>query len=553
MRKSYKDSLVVMILFLAFASNAGAVLNSDRKQNDSRKQYLRIHKKFSRQACSGGIEQGFWRKNKEYSKNKYHLPVLLDGKLDKKVIKEYLPLIKKKSEWIKENQNHIIKANFKRLRKELRTLRKGVGTLLRYKQQYFDGKDSREKKNIVKKSKKYRIKYARRLSKYFEKISFLLSFHFPVNHLGFRKQYDSLKYLQTQEHKEKANRVYFYRKIVEDGAQDPSHKANDIFLRTTIDTIFLGINKNIDFITEELRYDMKFIFAGIDSHLRKGKKRQSKRLKEWHDRVVRKYDYYAKIINDETGEIVLSKKRTAHTRLRDFVLKKQAETYSFWNKQSELMQAIFAIETILFNEVGGIDGPDALERRDITQVVINRRSMSEYTKIGINDSVYSYLKDQENYDNPWLNLLLKEGEFSFSYFFIPATVRIFCPAMTKRARKLRKQNVSMALNMLEKPNSDFKAIRYFSRASMLGRIDMSSIWDNFVPIPERPGLRLKSSKLRRRYIKGDYSYLYHFSDNDNYLYKVISVNNKNYVVDPRTRFFYKYRNPHVFKYFSAIE
>ena len=43
----------------------------------------------------------------------------------------------------------------------------------------------------------------------------------------------------------------------------------------------------------------------------------------------------------------------------------------------------------------------------------------------------------------WLNVLFKEGEFSFTYFFIPSNIGIFCPDFSKKAKILRKENLNI--------------------------------------------------------------------------------------------------------------
>jgi hypothetical protein len=135
------------------------------------------------------------------------------------------------------------------------------------------------------------------------------------------------------------------------------------------------------------------------------------------------------------------------------------------------MQKLFSIETILYSEVGRIDAPDALERRDIAQVVINRSQNVLYNSLGNKDSIVKYLSPEIKInENKWLNVLFKEGEFSFTYFYIPGNFHIYCPDMSRIGQFLRRENVRIALNLLNKPQASFFALRYFSRASMFGLI-----------------------------------------------------------------------------------
>ena len=98
---------------------------------------------------------------------------------------------------------------------------------------------------------------------------------------------------------------------------------------------------------------------------------------------------------------------------------------------------------------------------------------------------------------------------------------------------------------------DFRALRYFSRASMLGRVNMAQIWLNFTPVPERPGLRVKRSNyLKGLFKKGKYDFLYDFKAADGKVFQVLRFKKKTYVVDETGNDFYKYRNRHYFRYFE---
>ena len=175
-------------------------------------------------------------------------------------------------------------------------------------------------------------------------------------------------------------------------------------------------------------------------------------------------------------------------QLMKFNFEKQRKVYNFWLQENKLNRVLFVLETILFNEAGDVDGRDALERMDVVQVVFNRTQIPFYHTIEEDEAIYPYLRSigkKKLTRSKWLNVMFKEGEFSFTYFFIPSSKNIYCPDVSRRGRFLRKENLGVILNMLKNPNSKFKATRYFSRASMLGRIDMAKVWTDFSALPER--------------------------------------------------------------------
>ena len=121
------------------------------------------------------------------------------------------------------------------------------------------------------------------------------------------------------------------------------------------------------------------------------------------------------------------------------------------------------------NEVGRLDVDGSLERREVTRVVAKRTGVKEYKTPAKNSLLYRKIRKKlkDKYTNyPWLNVLFKEGEFSFTYYFLYASVRTFCPEMTLSGRSLRKENVKIGIETLRN-YKDTNSVRYFSRASML--------------------------------------------------------------------------------------
>jgi hypothetical protein len=296
--------------------------------------------------------------------------------------------------------------------------------------------------------------------------------------------------------------------------------------------------------------------------LSRGRAKQVERIKEWSKRTKEALVLYESLLEENLnlGNRIVSEKKflgdKAHHRynLKKFVLSKQALVYDFWSKQSKLNQALFAMETILYNEVGALDVAGGLERKDVSQIVLNRRFDEQYSHLDLEGGLYPYLPDTlqaSHLGYPWLNVLFKRGEFSFTYFFIPSSVRIFCPDMSKRGRGLRKENVRISLRALSKPRFQFDAVRYFSRGSMLGRIPMSSLWDDHQPVGEMPGLKMRHYKKYKRAMKKDTAeLLYSFQSGvDQRDYTVYRFKKKLFVTAANNKEFYHYRNPHYFSYF----
>jgi hypothetical protein len=216
------------------------------------------------------------------------------------------------------------------------------------------------------------------------------------------------------------------------------------------------------------------------------------------------------------------------------------------------------METILFNEVGDVDGDLALERKDVLQVVINRKRIPFYNKLDPKDGLYSFLqpnlKDEEIQKEGWLNVLFKTGEFSFTYYFIDASSKIYCPDMSPKGKKLRKENAQLAIEKIKKPNNEFQATRYFSRASMQGRIDMTLLWEDFIAYPERPGKLIDkkiSDELKKKYQAQNYLYQNTFLADSDLTYDNVEIDQVVYTIlrKEKNPEFYSYRNPHFFKYF----
>ncbi|MFP5387253.1 MAG: hypothetical protein ACLGHN_14340 [Bacteriovoracia bacterium] len=532
--------------------------------------YMDSFEDFRKKICVPKAEEIFDKYLLEYRGQGYWIPELNED-VDVESIKSLLPQMEKKLNWIKEQKALVKKRGIphksvvtkpKKLLYQLLTLKKTELT-------------SNEKE--IKAARKESLRLLSQMVKSYEelirKVSFLSSYHYPVDHLKNRKVYDSYKDRQDVESKKVANYSFLYRKLLEDGAYNKNHTSSDIYLRTTIDTLHFELLAHDFYLSEDARYDAEFVLAKIESELSKGKERILERLTEWEERTKRTFDFYRsltlpenqipKIAGDKTStpnrELIKQHNRATH-KLKDFVYKKQAEVYKHWLNQPEITRAIFVLETILLNEVGGVDGDDALERMDVARVVMNRLDKPKYLSIKKDDFIYPYLQKVTSEfhlkNERWLNALFKQGEFSFTYYYMNGVAKIFCPDISPLAKRLRKKNVEIALQVLKEGTSTFKTTRYFSRASMIGRIHMDTIWEDYIPFPERPGLLAEGQeKLLKSFDDGKYTYLYSFKDPSFFVYQVVEINGQNYAIGEKNgiRLFYQHRNPHYFRYFTKTE
>lgn len=561
--KTLKNSLILICLLIEVVhSRPAPILKIKSKDNKIVSEYLAKHKDFFNKNCKPGTEEKYWDLYHRFRGDGHYIPVLEDDKLDKLTINRFLPELNRKHAWIEKKKNEITKLkDFKKFLSEIDDLEEEYLKILELKQAELEGKTSEEKKKARNRSKYSLIKFKIRFRDFLNSIDFLTSYRFPVDHVELRETYDLVKEKRTPEERKRSNEIYFYRKIVQDGALNPDRSKSDKFLRANLDNIIREFKKSEDFLSENLRYDINSAFSGLKRILKRGKRYQMRRFGEWSGRTKRNIEFYKnlqlnKMVNGkQTAEELVKERVSGRYALKKYVLEREALSYKYWLKESELNRALFSIETILYNEVGAIDGVDALERKDVTQVVINRRFLKEYNTIEASEPLYDYLDLKSDgtpiETNPWLNLLFKEGEFSFTYFFIGGSLRIFCPEQTRYGKVLRKQNLYLALKLLRNPNPSFDAVRYFSRAAMLGRIDMRHLWDEFFPLPERVGKPIgKSLDLKRALARGKYRLFYEFLNEKGHRYKVLEIKEKTYVFDDTSKKFYKYRNPHYFTYFK---
>ncbi|EPZ52351.1 hypothetical protein M902_1962 [Bacteriovorax sp. BAL6_X] len=558
MLKYFKTTLPFLIAFTSFSGQFAQAKSLTDKQVIN--EYMKLHRKQYKTTCSMKIYNESQKLYKNFLGNGIFIPFQLSGDLDEGTIKEYVPLMKKKREWIKGVNERLSKMrSFRNVLARNRQIQTQFEKAMRHNYKYRYIKDLKTKSQVALESKKEIKQFLKDLERYLNSLFFLQSFNFPVDHLHLRSEYDKVKDIETAEGKQKSNSAYLLRKIVEDGSVDPKKGRSDLGLRSLIDSVYLRIvGFDQPFLTEDLRYDISDLISRLDGVLRKGHKKTYARTKYWQKKIIEREDYYLDLLNkSKTKDDILKKifedKNQARYALSQYIYDKEALVYKFWKRQKEIYRKLYALETILIHEVGRLDDNYGSERRDVAKVVINRVTNPGYNTIESDEPFYQSLvkagvKNTEKY--PWLNVLFKRGQFSFTYFFIPASKGIFCPDQSKSARKLMRKNLKIILDELHNPDKDFKATRYFSRASMLGRMDMSSLWDEYTSMEERPGpLIHNTSRLKTLLTRKNLNYLYSFKDSGEHNYDVYRYKNKVYVYSATSDKFYQYRNPHYFKYF----
>lgn len=557
-----------LFLSVVFFNKAFAISKLDQGVLN---EYIKIQKEFAATSCQSKTEEDYRELDLKYRGYGNFIPLQVDQKVDVKSIKNNLPIIKEKIIWIKSQIAILEKLNsFEEIEQTLKRIENEVVILQEAKKDYFMAKKAEKKRNIELHSEKQLIQLKKEMDILKNQATFLFSFKSPLNHLNLRAEYEQSKGIVNKESRSKANNIYLYRKIVQDGSFDKELSRNDSVVRAAFDSLYISLNteKEKFFLTENERSDFKFVVTNLKNLLSLGQTVLIERLTEWLNRTERSLVFYQdladgkKIKLSESGRAsdiasVLEERARSLYSLKEYVLKKEAESYTYWSKKSDLFQYLYAMETILYAEVGRIDAPDALERRDVGQVVINRYSHPFYSEISRDDSIFEYLpKDLSVKNFKWLNVLFKEGEFSFTYFYIQGNLHIYCPDMSKTGQFLRRENVRIALELLNKPRKNFDALRYFSRMSMFGRIEMDTLWENYKSLEEVPGNPVKNpKKLSTLYKQDRYKFLYDFKVSETgKIYVVVEIKGKTYVIDylnPKHVFYY--RNPHSFRYFAPVK
>ncbi|MGK0367578.1 MAG: hypothetical protein ACI9QD_000716, partial [Thermoproteota archaeon] len=299
------------------------------------KDYKRLHKKFFKKACRPGEEPKYDKLLRSYRGNGIYIPQLSD-QIDIESIEMHLPLLVEKRKWTVAKYKELKKVKrWPYAKVILNNLRVSLDKLLDYKKKYQLKILKEQKEQYLEKSKRELALFKKYYQQLIQQIPFLLGFKFPVDHLLNRQRYDDLKKFDDLKSKKLANQAFFYRRVLEDGALDPNNSRPDKYLRSTLDTVTLKLEKNNDFINEEIRYDFGYLFYRITREIKRGKRQHLKRFKAWQKRVTKIILFYRKLIknhksgNQKRNEKILSVKLAANNKLKDFVLEKKKLTYNF--------------------------------------------------------------------------------------------------------------------------------------------------------------------------------------------------------------------------------
>jgi hypothetical protein len=544
-----------------------------RLDNATVEEYLKIQADFYKELCTPGTEMTYNSLLKSYQGDGNYIPTLLDEKIDIRAIKNIIPLIDSKIQWIQSEYDYLLKSNgFSDLEKELSSLKSKNERIHKLKKKYFLSISKDEKETLLE-AKTIFKEIQQHLENIKLKAPFMLSFRFPVDHLALRSEYERVKDSNDKEGRARANLIFFFRKIIQDGSLDEDNNKSDANIRAAFDTLYTSINAKSRtddqyFLTDSERVDLNYVIRNFQIIANNGPEKMLKRLELWANRSKRSREFYQSLLENRKIKIsessqlqdvtsLLESRARALYNLKDFALKNEAKTYEFWSKKSELFQSLFVLETILYSEVGRSDENVGFFRQDVAQVVTNRFKDARFNQIAAHDPLSKYLSKEVVTKNfPWLNVLFKEGEFSFTYFYIPGNLQIYCPDESRVGRFLRKENLKIAMKALKEPREDFQGIRYYSRVSMFGRIAMDSIWKDYTPVGEDPGTLIKrhSASLKKHYENGNFNYHYSFQGTDAARYEVVEIKGTNYVVNPKSPDkFYTYRNPHLFKFFYSTK
>lgn len=525
------------------------------------KKYMQAFHEHRKELCPAGTEEEFEKLLKNYRGRGLWIPELM-GDVDFSTIQKSIPEIEKKLKWIQQeklklmNRKNIPKANV------AKSFEKNIRNLLKLKADWetLPVKAERARRVSGNESLRELAKLRENWKKLIIDISFLTNYQFPVDHLKNRKTYDEFRDRNEPTSQQIANYAFLNRRILEDGAYNPDHTGSDSWLRTTLDTVQLELDRPMMVIEEDLRYDLVYVLARIDKELERGKKDLIARLGEWEERTSEALQFYRDLLLPESREKsrqYIQERNQAALKLKEWVSTHQAKSWLWWREQSEPLKALYTLDTILYNEVGSVDSKSGLERMDVAQVVINRQHVAMYRTMDKTQEMWpilrSHLSEEKIQTEHWLNSLYRRGEFSFTYFYMPGAVKAFCPDISPAGKKLQKENLNIAFNLLVNPRFDFQGLRYFSRASMPGRINMASVWHDYERIPERAGTIISSQEpLRASMRKGEMKYLYRFFDPQGEENHVYEHDNKIYVARliESQWVFYQWRNPHYFAFFS---
>ena len=278
--------------------------------------------------------------------------------------------------------------------------------IVELKQRHWEEKNTEKRQRLAIESQKKVIRFQSKLGNFFDNLIFLHTFNYPVDHLKMRGKYDSLKIRKDVLGKNLAQDLFFKRKIFEDGAPHPRWRGTDKSIRTLINTLKINLEYSQDdniFISETLRYDLKWLLSRVEKYLSYDSSLIKRELFRWGKKVKDQIDFYNQLLS---GKVEIKGKEIpvadfiednlgAKSRLEDFIYEKQADTYEFWSRQPEEQRRLFVSETIILNEVGGTPDPGDVEKEEVLKVVHKRSRLKFYSSLGGTKELTDKLKKLE--------------------------------------------------------------------------------------------------------------------------------------------------------------
>jgi len=479
-----------------------------------------------------------------YKTKGFYIPYRL-GVIDKNALSKNMGLLFEKLRWIDHNILKLSKYSKPiDVSKHIQEIQKSIDENLQYR--YLKEIKLEYGVNLVNSAKKSVDNIKSHFIQIEEKLFYLKGFRYPIDHLRNRVIYEKLK---TKKDLVNKNIVYVKRKILEDGTK--AGKRNDLLFRTSLDTIKLELNNTYSFLGDDLRYDLEWLLEKLKARkVYTNPVKYKEGFESWRKKINDQIDFYTKILagkyKDNTKE-----KEFATQALERFVYNKEAMAYKYWAKLPTIYRRAYVLDTVLHNEVGSLD-PEGVDKKDVLKTFINRTVTKGFNNLGKSDLIWKFLVGVKTEDYKWMNALFKKGQFSFTYHYFSAVKNIFCAPMSKWSIKIRNKNLKLIDNFrdFDPMKEPLKLFYYFSRVSMLGRIDMTKIWykDSF-PVSTRVGAKLKEKSLNKSLKEEKFRYLFRFQENMKE-YMAIEVKNKAYAVDLSTKSFYNLRDSNIFKFFA---
>ena len=458
-------------------------LEVPKPQWRAHKDYLEFLRSFNSRFCTKETQSTFDRLAKRARSTSAYVPESFEGNIDVKTIQAGMAELDKKWQWLVTTRDRLkAQKSWPDRNRIFTSASSAIESLLQLKERHFLMGDTT--RTVRKESEAQLKKLKDEFEKLTKKLYFLTSYDYPTDHLKQRKEFDANKVRKNKKQAETANLIMFKRKLQEDGTFDADQSNSDIYLRTTLNTLSLALQNKGPWLSEDIRHDLEWVIKEMRKQLGWGQQKQIARIQIWINRVAERQAFYRKLLNEKEGQMkrqLFVESREASKQLKKFVYEKNAEVYKALLEESELNKALYVFDQILLYEVGNATLSNFRDREDVAQVVINSRFHPDLSVLSKKEELYKQLvaigvDKSVLKKSSWLNVMFKELRFSFTLYYIPAVRHVFCPDFFRTAEITREKNLHLITKILKKPRLDFHALRYFSRWSMIGRIDMSQVW-----------------------------------------------------------------------------